>query len=846
MLPYSSNVNYGDNQPTYFVSQRVADSSSSQDVDAREFAHIHGFPSPQPYDLPVVEANASRNVSKSTPPSSSQGGKGRREKARIELAADQPLTTQGKLRMRVYVACVQCRSRKIRCDGAKPICHNCSRRTDSDGRCSYDTAPKRRGPDRYPGARQRMSGGGGNTDKPRRRTRRREPSGDPCAGAASGSTHDVDETSQSHSTFSLGEGQESQAGGLTFIQENFAAHSKRDFEPPPHDFSVHHPFPPAASLNSSAVVARHRDDAGVPYSPARPAFQYGAIIGSNSHASQVISPYTAKADDEPHDVKPTIAPEPSLQFTRETWWDALLSMYSIPIDEPRGHLPHLTPAVRDATSQRIISDLHWFFRSSMYWFSFINLPRFFGRILDPNSRRTLQPSLILSVAALATFLRSSESVGMDATLMRERALRLRDEAQSALEASVSARWIDKTLIQASWMIAFFEISAHPLHSTERVQSSIRMLDSLIQVLDFTHLDGGDPRVCTWSPRAGSLAARRLQTHPQSRVVGTATYSSDASHALQAPATCSCHAYTLGHNWPRTSELAPLWTMTPAWPKEGPEGELTKEECRRLVWSTVALVAGHSNYTSVNPEIPPLNLYVMNADNYALLLPGESLVPVNDAHTTHALFKESVWALYMRTMQLWHTCVRMRGDASMSDADKAQFAVATWLELDGIEEALGRHNCSVERAFLFQGREYIFNTRMCISYEYQRYIPQVTANANVIFHRKHAEDWLKHQAVVAKRAISGLHMVTDYKTRILTKRPLFLFWFMSQISRSLTLWRCDQTLTLALDVAIMLLAPVNYLMTVWPCPEQRRRYHTLHSRLVDACRVAGLPPPVPTV
>ena len=62
------------------------------------------------------------------------------------------------------------RGRKIRCDGAKPVCHNCSRRTENPHICTYDTAPKRRGPDRIPGARQRSAGGIG--EKPPRRRRR--------------------------------------------------------------------------------------------------------------------------------------------------------------------------------------------------------------------------------------------------------------------------------------------------------------------------------------------------------------------------------------------------------------------------------------------------------------------------------------------------------------------------------------------------------------------------------------------------------------------------------------------------------------------------------------------------
>ena len=49
------------------------------------------------------------------------------------------------------------RTRKIRCDGAKPVCHNCGRRATGGNECNYDPVPKRRGPDKTPGARQRMA-----------------------------------------------------------------------------------------------------------------------------------------------------------------------------------------------------------------------------------------------------------------------------------------------------------------------------------------------------------------------------------------------------------------------------------------------------------------------------------------------------------------------------------------------------------------------------------------------------------------------------------------------------------------------------------------------------------------
>jgi len=63
------------------------------------------------------------------------------------------------------------RTRKIRCDGAKPTCHNCVHRPGNKD-CNYDPVPKRRGPDRIPGARNRP--GEAPSDGPRRRRRPRE------------------------------------------------------------------------------------------------------------------------------------------------------------------------------------------------------------------------------------------------------------------------------------------------------------------------------------------------------------------------------------------------------------------------------------------------------------------------------------------------------------------------------------------------------------------------------------------------------------------------------------------------------------------------------------------------
>lgn len=44
-----------------------------------------------------------------------------------------------KRRRRAQLACQECRDKKIRCDGAKPVCDSCLRKGNDPGRCVYPT-----------------------------------------------------------------------------------------------------------------------------------------------------------------------------------------------------------------------------------------------------------------------------------------------------------------------------------------------------------------------------------------------------------------------------------------------------------------------------------------------------------------------------------------------------------------------------------------------------------------------------------------------------------------------------------------------------------------------------------
>ena len=42
---------------------------------------------------------------------------------------------------------------------------------------------------------------------------------------------------------------------------------------------------------------------------------------------------------------------------------------------------------------------------------------------------------------------------------------------------------------------------------------------------------------------------------------------------------------------------------------------------------------------------------------------------------------------MRVLLMWHSCLRARSDAMLSPADRAQWAMGAWLELDAVEAAV---------------------------------------------------------------------------------------------------------------------------------------------------------------
>jgi hypothetical protein len=106
-------------------------------------------------------------------------------------------------RLEVSLSVLSSRGRKIRCDGAKPVCYHCLQR-DGNDQCTYDSLPKRRGPDRVQGARTR--GTRAKEDgEPRRRRRRCTATVEQDAGSGSHSIRRLSITAKPSTLDTLGD-----------------------------------------------------------------------------------------------------------------------------------------------------------------------------------------------------------------------------------------------------------------------------------------------------------------------------------------------------------------------------------------------------------------------------------------------------------------------------------------------------------------------------------------------------------------------------------------------------------------------------------------------------------------
>lgn len=164
------------------------------------------------------------------------------------------------------------------------------------------------------------------------------------------------------------------------------------------------------------------------------------------------------------------------------------------------------------------------------------------------------------------------------------------------------------------------MQGHPEHKQSRLWSSILLLDSLIRLLALTTLDADRPdsQYAIFGTYVSNMAQFSLTASPNAMHVMNCMNTAPGFLG-NTKSSCDCDRYTLKRQWPAVSEIAPSWESTTLWPQVISEGELKKEECRRLVWSSVMLTAAYNSCIAADTQVDTGDLFIKDYENVCALL-----------------------------------------------------------------------------------------------------------------------------------------------------------------------------------------------------------------------------------
>ncbi|KAJ7090726.1 hypothetical protein B0H15DRAFT_778610 [Mycena belliarum] len=629
----------------------------------------------------------------------------------------------------VVIACRPCRGRKIRCDSNRPACNNCVRRKNE---CIYDTAPRRRGPDKRPGTRQRSC--------------KKRPSDGP------------------------------------------SPPQKRKRKPSP--------ATPGAEAGALADTASLSAEPSSPMSGKKPLSHPHKRSSDVSASTPIIQPRPI----QPH-------PRPSTSSTPLRITTDLLN--DIVADLTYLHVPSAIPLFVSLLTRPRFSD-------TGHWLCFINLSFLLDMLWDAEERLKIQPAFILAGLAMAELMRSSDlERGASG---RTRAAWYRDNAQETLKRAITrGEWIDASLAEAALILVLYESSAHPQYHPDRIANALRLLDQVLQRISVSKLDAADRDAARFAQ--GAVPVVPVPYRP--------------SQAYERHCTC----IPPGSPPPDPSNS---WTSPLRWDPGWTAHEVRSEECRRLAWSALSLSTSFLiQCVAFDRAMPVLEL--SNPANYAILFPGEASDRVSPAYCSPSSPspKESVWALYCRSLLLWNFCnklvLRTSGVEPTSPLDDLADALQeSWHEAQTIQDALEMHICNYETGVTYLCQEYIYKCA-----------PPLPPVCSRLIHGwvQHTDD-LDYQTRVIKRVKLATYHLRGPQGYQLTRRPFQVTWFLNQFSVCMQIWTHDTGLADAAELAKDLFAIVDVLNALWPCTSNQTQTDDLRKQLVQACAVVGAEPPLP--
>ena len=158
------------------------------------------------------------------------------------------------------------------------------------------------------------------------------------------------------------------------------------------------------------------------------------------------------------------------------------------------------------------------------------------------------------------------------------------------------------------ILALFETSTHPEHTKARADTALKFVDRIITAASLHAIDMDDPEVCVYQPRRIPLV-----TYPD---------------RYERPAGCGC---VRGATHSPPTDVPPerysySFSFNPPWDPLWSDAEKRREECRRICWSALNLIANYTAQCAAFHE-DPLDLRLMEPANVSRLsrLPVAALV-----------------------------------------------------------------------------------------------------------------------------------------------------------------------------------------------------------------------------
>ncbi|KAF8993841.1 hypothetical protein BDQ17DRAFT_1311941 [Cyathus striatus] len=345
----------------------------------------------------------------------------------------------------VVIACRQCRGRKIRCDSTRPQCNNCVRRSNP---CEYDLVPKRRGPDKRPGTRQRSCKKrplDGSVPPPPPKRKRTNPS----------------ETRESAPS----RVKENMVNDPRSPNQSRHPDRTQDAAPPPHPSSQ-----PLAPPNDLRISTDPSQDVSQTYRR-QTTYGYESSFPRPLDVNTLQTPITPQ-----HRMFPTPS-SPILRSKQKEWWDKILSQYH--------------------TYHDIVTNIQFLIDNTAPLLYFINVDFLSTRLSNETERLQIQPAFIFAALALAQLMRSSSTEQGPQGVRR--AIQLRNQAEIAYRDAVQHGWLDASLAEAALILALFESSSYPEHTFQRAATALYKLDEVIYNMQLTANDDRDPEVSRFAP-----------------------------------------------------------------------------------------------------------------------------------------------------------------------------------------------------------------------------------------------------------------------------------------------------------------------------------------------------------